>query len=106
MYAIRSYYESNEAKLAAAEKAADAAAEAEVDTAPSRDRDDLKVDMPEPAAPKPSIAEEKVEPVSHTETSAGIDPRNAPNALPLAKLQVLSGSFAGRELELTRNNFV
>jgi len=94
--------ESNEAKLAAAEKAADAAAEAEVDTAPSRDRDDLKVDMPEPAAPKPSIAEEKVEPVSHTETSAGIDPRNAPNALPLAKLQVLSGSFAGRELELTK----
>ncbi len=25
-----------------------------------------------------------------------------PNALPLAKLQVLSGAFAGRELELTK----
>ena len=37
-----------------------------------------------------------------TETSAGIDPSNAPNALPLAKLQVLSGAFAGRELELTK----
>ena len=40
--------------------------------------------------------------VSHTETSHGIDPSSAPNALPLAKLQVLSGSFAGRELELTK----
>jgi len=42
------------------------------------------------------------EQVSHTETSHGIDPSSAPNALPLAKLQVLSGSFAGRELELTK----
>ena len=42
------------------------------------------------------------ETVAHTETSAGIDPSTAPNALPLAKLQVLSGSFAGRELELTK----
>ena len=37
-----------------------------------------------------------------TETQAGIDPGAAPNALPLAKLQVLSGAFAGRELELTK----
>ncbi len=42
------------------------------------------------------------EPASHTETHAGIDPKSAPNALPLAKLQVLSGAFAGRELELTK----
>ncbi len=42
------------------------------------------------------------EPVSHSETHAGIDPSSAPNALPLAKLQVLSGAFAGRELELTK----
>ncbi len=42
------------------------------------------------------------ESVSQTETSHGIDPSNAPNALPLAKLQVLSGAFAGRELELTK----
>jgi len=38
----------------------------------------------------------------HTETAAGIDPATAPSALPLAKLQVLSGAFAGRELELTK----
>jgi hypothetical protein len=42
------------------------------------------------------------EKVSHTSTSWGIDKSNAPNALPLAKLQVLSGAFAGRELELTK----
>ena len=42
------------------------------------------------------------ETVSHTSTSVGIDRSNAPNALPLAKLQVLSGAFAGRELELTK----
>jgi hypothetical protein len=40
--------------------------------------------------------------VAHAETQAGIDPGAAPNALPLAKLQVLSGAFAGRELELTK----
>ena len=34
--------------------------------------------------------------------STGIDPSQVPNALPLAKLQVLSGAFAGRELELTK----
>ncbi len=47
---------------------------------------------------KPSSDDEK----SHSETSHGIDPSTAPNALPLAKLQVLSGAFAGRELELTK----
>jgi pSer/pThr/pTyr-binding forkhead associated (FHA) protein len=41
-------------------------------------------------------------PASHTATAAGIDPASVPNALPLAKLQVLSGAFAGRELELTK----
>ena len=40
--------------------------------------------------------------VSHSETSHGIDPKDAPSALPLGKLQVLSGAFAGRELELTK----
>jgi pSer/pThr/pTyr-binding forkhead associated (FHA) protein len=92
-------------QLAAAEKAAEAAAEAEAGAPEAKagsDRADIKVDMPEEAPPKPEPAEEKVQPVSHTETSAGIDPSNAPNALPLAKLQVLSGSFAGRELELTK----
>ena len=98
--------QSNEEKLAAVEKAADVAAEAEMEAAPEEpaaaSRDDIKVDMPEPAAPKPEISQQQAEPVAHTETSAGIDPSTAPNALPLAKLQVLSGSFAGRELELTK----
>ena len=57
-------------------------------------REDLKVDIPEP--------EPKQDEPSHQATSAGIDPSNAPNALPMAKLQVLSGAFAGRELELTK----
>ena len=47
--------------------------------------------------PKPAPA-----PASHAATATGIDPRTAPNALPMAKLQVLSGAFAGRELELTK----
>jgi pSer/pThr/pTyr-binding forkhead associated (FHA) protein len=51
-------------------------------------------------------AAEKVEPVqepvTHTATAANLDPAAVPNALPLAKLQVLSGAFAGRELELTK----
>lgn len=55
-----------------------------------------------PPAPTPTPSPKVEERISHTETSHGIDPSNAPNALPLAKLQVLSGGFAGRELELTK----
>jgi len=51
---------------------------------------------------KPLGESVREEPASHSETHAGIDPRSAPSALPLAKLQVLSGAFAGRELELTK----
>ena len=60
------------------------------------DNETVVEEEPEPE-PKP-----EPEPVRHTETQAGIDPSSAPNALPLAKLQVLSGAFAGRELELTK----
>ena len=96
-------------QLAAAEKAAAVAASAEPKVA-AEDRHDLKVDMPDPIQ-RPDVSEESVpekkptytpEPRAHSRTSAGIDPSNAPSALPLAKLQVLSGSFAGRELELTK----
>ena len=96
---------------AAAEKAAAAAAAAEAAepsvSSPAEDNSAaaaaVKLDPEEAAAltekpPAPKVGE----PVSHTETSHGIDPANAPSALPLAKLQVLSGSFAGRELELTK----
>ncbi len=98
----------NADQLAAAEKATEKAAEiaAGEPAAASLERDDLKVDMPDsdpPPRPEPAPqVRPKPEPAAHTETSAGIDPSNAPNALPLAKLQVLSGSFAGRELELTK----
>ena len=115
-------------QLAKAEEAAAAAAAVEAATAepsPAESRADVKVDMPQmesdpqkaPAAatfannesvaasaPEPAAHAATVvpEPPAHVETSAGIDPSNAPNALPLAKLQVLSGAFAGRELELTK----
>ena len=106
----------NADQLAAAEKAASVAAAAEPEAAPDH-RDDLKVDMPDvkeaPVKEQSDYVPERTsapvvtpqpvrEPASHMQTSAGIDPSNAPNALPLAKLQVLSGSFAGRELELTK----
>ncbi len=93
----------NAGQLAKAEAAAEKAAakeqpESYIDAAAG-----VKLGADEAAAldetPKtPSVGEQ----VSHTETSHGIDPSSAPNALPLAKLQVLSGSFAGRELELTK----
>jgi pSer/pThr/pTyr-binding forkhead associated (FHA) protein len=80
------------------------------DSSPSAN---VKLDPEEAAAlqddtpPQPQyerVAEEPVaeEPVAHAETTAGVDPRAVPNALPMAKLQVLSGAFAGRELELTK----
>ena len=85
-------------KAAAQEQPAEEQAVGHADAAAA-----VKLDPDEAAAldekPKaPSMGEQ----VSHTDTSHGIDPSNAPNALPLAKLQVLSGSFAGRELELTK----
>ncbi len=97
----------NAEQLAAAEKAAEQAAVADADAdggKAAEERVDVRVEMPDPEpAPKPVETVEPVrEPAAHTETAAGIDPSTAPSALPLAKLQVLSGSFAGRELELTK----
>jgi pSer/pThr/pTyr-binding forkhead associated (FHA) protein len=104
----------NAEQLAKAEQAADAAvAEAATDV-PADVAASVKLDPEEqadltgePPPRKPETVEpvkpvEPVEPVVHTATAAGIDPKAAPNALPLAKLQVLSGAFAGRELELTK----
>lgn len=73
-------------QLARAERAATAAASASA----AKARADVRTEMPKP------------EPRAHTSTAVGIDPKTAPNALPLAKLQVLSGAFAGRELELSK----
>ncbi len=86
----------NAEQLAKAEQAAEAAL-SERQAKVAAERDDLKVEMPPTAKPAP-----REEPRAHTQTAAGIDPSAVPNALPLAKLQVLSGSFAGRELELTK----
>ena len=65
--------------------------------------DDEKKTAPaaaKPVADKPDVSEPPA--VEHAKTTVGVDPGTAPNALPLAKLQVLSGAFAGRELELTK----
>jgi len=95
-------------QLAAAEKAAEAAAASEPVVA---DDAGVKLDADEagPLAPEPPPKPEpRPEPAAHTSTAAhsetmtGIDASSAPSALPLAKLQVLSGAFAGRELELTK----
>ena len=104
----------NADQLAIAEAAAEKAAEAESNKPSYADSDAdadsdaaaaaaVKLDPEEAAAleEKPKVAPIG-EKVSHTSTAYGIDPANAPNALPLAKLQVLSGAFAGRELELTK----
>ncbi len=114
------------ALLAKAEEAADVAATADAATADAATADAAAAKSAEPAsaaaesrvnvrveipdqkeAPKPSpmvetVAESSPEPAAHIATSAGIDASNAPTALPMAKLQVLSGAFAGRELELTK----
>ena len=93
----------NASQLAKAEAAAEKAAAKERPDSQSNAAAAVMLDPDEAAAldekPKaPPVAKR----VSHTETSHGIDPSSAPSALPLAKLQVLSGSFAGRELELTK----
>jgi len=102
----------NAEQLAMAEKAADAAAAAADDKGADPDSYDagagVRLDPEEAAAlddksGTPSLGETVAdETSSHVGTQAGIDPSLAPSALPLAKLQVLSGSFAGRELELTK----
>jgi pSer/pThr/pTyr-binding forkhead associated (FHA) protein len=96
-------------QLAKAERAAEAAAAA---AAPSDAAAGVRLDPEEAAAltgePPPRRYEETVAPVeprapaSHTATAVGIDPAHVPHAMPLARLQVLSGAFAGRELELTK----
>ncbi len=96
------------AEAAAAAAAAEAADDVEADVAAAVKLDpeeaaalDDKPSDDEPSDDKPS-APEKKERLRPAATHSGIDPAEAPNALPLAKLQVLSGAFAGRELELTK----
>ena len=92
-------------QLAKAEQAAEEAARAS-DKAASPPKDNagagVKLDDDEAAGLNESVPRPRPKPISHTATATGIDPSSAPSALPLAKLQVLSGAFAGRELELTK----
>ncbi len=96
----------NAEQLAKAEAAADEAAAA-VKLEPEEAGAGVRLDPEEAAAlegkPAPSqTPPASKEPKAHTATAVGIDPKAAPSALPLAKLQVLSGAFAGRELELIK----
>jgi len=79
-----------------------AAVKLDPDEAGDLDEGDLDEPMPEPPPPPAEpVAEMRAElPPSSTQT--GIDSINAPSALPMGTLQVLSGGFAGRELELTK----
>ncbi len=94
-------------QLAKAEEAV-ALAAAENTPAEVAGKVDVRVEMPAVDHKPQPRPEPKPEPpahvstVVHTDTAAGVDASSAPNALPLAKLQVLSGAFAGRELELTK----
>ncbi|MCH8278763.1 MAG: FHA domain-containing protein [Proteobacteria bacterium] len=101
----------NAAQLAKAEQAADEAAKAESaaarDEKPERDYSAAAASVKLNAEEAEALGETPKkksfgETVALTETSAGVNTANAPSALPLAKLQVLSGAFAGRELELTK----
>ena len=102
-------------QLAKAEQAAEKAAAAAASMEASEDdvAESVKLDPEEagPLAPEPEPeqepapqldAEPEPEREVHDRTTAGLDPAAAPAALPMAKLQVLSGAFAGRELELTK----
>ena len=82
-----------------AEEAAAAVSDAEAGVRLDPEEAEALEDKPKAKPLGESVAQE---PASHSETHAGIDPSSAPSALPLAKLQVLSGAFAGRELELTK----
>jgi pSer/pThr/pTyr-binding forkhead associated (FHA) protein len=92
-------------QLAKAEQAAEEAARASEQAAsPPKENAGagIKLDDDEAAGLNESAPRPRPKPISHTATATGIDPSSAPSALPLAKLQVLSGAFAGRELELTK----
>ena len=91
----------NAEQLAIAEKAAEAAA---ATSAVAEDNDSVGVRL----APEEAVGlEQQAKPprptrAAHVATASDIDPNLAPAELPLAKLQVLSGDSAGRELELIK----
>ena len=103
------------AALAAAEEKANVKADVKVDVSVKMPESEPPAAAPDPApdlvpaadlVPAPALAPAPapapVATPAHTSTAVGIDASSAPNALPSARLQVLSGAFAGRELELTK----
>jgi pSer/pThr/pTyr-binding forkhead associated (FHA) protein len=105
----------NADQLAKAEAAAEQAAAKAIEDEPHAVAESVKLDPEEAAAleedapPPPASKQEapasEQEKMAETVTSAtavDLGLSTTPTALPLAKLQVLSGAFAGRELELTK----
>jgi pSer/pThr/pTyr-binding forkhead associated (FHA) protein len=97
----------NADQLAKAEAAAEKAAAAAIANESDDIADSVKLDPEEaaalePAEPPPAPKREYMTETVTSATATSIGMNSAPNALPLAKLQVLSGAFAGRELELTK----
>jgi pSer/pThr/pTyr-binding forkhead associated (FHA) protein len=113
----------NSEQIAEAERAADAAARASAESANADEAANASIEAapvaeaespddvaaravrlsPEESAPQNEAPQQSVQQgYAPSNTATGIAPGHVPHALPLAKLQVLSGSFAGRELELTK----
>ncbi len=93
-----------EAAPAVGYKAAAAAVKLDPDEAGDLDEPSYAPTAPTAPPPRPRaapVAEKKAEPPPSS-TQTGIDPITAPSALPMGTLQVLSGGFAGRVLELTK----
>ena len=88
------------AKTTAAESATATATPDEVAAAVKLDPEEASALDHTPRAPVASQQDMAETVSSATATRIGIE--DVPSALPLAKLQVLSGAFAGRELELTK----
>jgi pSer/pThr/pTyr-binding forkhead associated (FHA) protein len=97
--------EEDAAQVAMAEAAADKAAAA-VQHDEDRVAKSVMLDDSEAAGlndePAPEPEANTMTQTVASSTTTGIDPISAPTALPLGRLQVLSGAFAGRELELTK----
>jgi pSer/pThr/pTyr-binding forkhead associated (FHA) protein len=93
---------SMERQVAMAARAAEAAAAQSAQPAQSaQSAQPVAAASPRPHAEKAASGSASAAPQFSPTTTQDIDPASAP-VLPLAKLQVLSGSFAGRELELTK----
>jgi hypothetical protein len=93
--------EARAASPAPAEAYSAAAAAVKLDPDEAEGLDSAPRPTPEPAAPTPPPAAEKKEAFEPSATQTSVDVGGA-TALPSGKLQVLSGNFAGRELELTK----